>query len=131
MTAPAKPVRLQLSRRKDFRLQIASRAINGLACVKVARPSRWGNPIKIDARTSPKEAVRIFRGLLYRWSQKQIIESIKFTDGKPAPMEGLCLLMWRNGLLKALSDLRGKNLACWCAPGMPCHADVLLELANK
>ena len=26
--------------------------------------------------------------------------------------------------------LRGKNLACWCPPDQPCHADVLLELAN-
>lgn len=29
-----------------------------------------------------------------------------------------------------LVPLRGKNLACWCRPGSPCHADVLLELAN-
>lgn len=27
------------------------------------------------------------------------------------------------------ANLRGKNLACWCKDG-PCHADVLLELAN-
>ena len=27
--------------------------------------------------------------------------------------------------------LRGKNLACWCPLDQPCHADVLLELANK
>ena len=27
-------------------------------------------------------------------------------------------------------ELRGKNLACWCKPGTPCHADVLLALAN-
>ena len=30
-----------------------------------------------------------------------------------------------------LAHLRGKNLACWCKPGEPCHADVLLELANE
>jgi hypothetical protein len=29
-----------------------------------------------------------------------------------------------------IAPLRGKNLACWCKPGEPCHADVLLELAN-
>lgn len=29
------------------------------------------------------------------------------------------------------AELRGKNLACWCPPGVPCHADVLLELANR
>lgn len=27
--------------------------------------------------------------------------------------------------------LRGKNLACWCPLDKPCHADVLLELANR
>jgi hypothetical protein len=27
--------------------------------------------------------------------------------------------------------LKGKNLACWCALEAPCHADVLLELANS
>ena len=29
-----------------------------------------------------------------------------------------------------VSELRGKNLMCWCKIGKPCHADVLLELAN-
>jgi hypothetical protein len=29
-----------------------------------------------------------------------------------------------------VETLRGKNLACWCKIGAPCHADVLLELAN-
>ncbi len=27
--------------------------------------------------------------------------------------------------------LRGKNLACWCEIGEPCHADVLLRIANS
>jgi hypothetical protein len=29
-----------------------------------------------------------------------------------------------------LKDLAGKDLACFCPLGQPCHADVLLELAN-
>lgn len=29
-----------------------------------------------------------------------------------------------------VGELRGKNLACWCPLDQPCHADVLLELAN-
>lgn len=34
--------------------------------------------------------------------------------------------------LKQIQDnLRGKNLACYCKPDSPCHADVLLELANR
>ena len=27
--------------------------------------------------------------------------------------------------------LKGKNLACWCPLDQPCHADVLLEIANR
>ncbi len=30
-----------------------------------------------------------------------------------------------------LSELRGKDLACWCRLDQECHADVLLELANR
>jgi len=33
--------------------------------------------------------------------------------------------------LLPVAELRGKNLACWCAPGASCHADILLDLANK
>lgn len=29
-----------------------------------------------------------------------------------------------------IAPLRGKNLACWCRLDQPCHADVLLEIAN-
>jgi hypothetical protein len=28
-------------------------------------------------------------------------------------------------------DLAGKDLACWCPITEPCHADVLLEIANR
>jgi hypothetical protein len=48
---------------------------------------------------------------------------------------------WYGRLLKAnqqsaerfplpIAELRGKNLACWCPLDQPCHADVLLEIAN-
>jgi len=32
--------------------------------------------------------------------------------------------------VRIAAELRGKNLACWCRIGEPCHADVLLSLAN-
>lgn len=32
---------------------------------------------------------------------------------------------------EAIKPLRGKNLACWCPLDQPCHADILLEIANK
>jgi hypothetical protein len=33
-------------------------------------------------------------------------------------------------LIAALHELRGKHLVCWCAPER-CHAEVLIELANR
>ena len=30
-----------------------------------------------------------------------------------------------------LEELRGHDLCCWCPEDQPCHADVLLELANR
>lgn len=30
-----------------------------------------------------------------------------------------------------LAPLRGRDLACWCPLDQPCHADVLLDLANR
>lgn len=37
-------------------------------------------------------------------------------------------LLTTPGLLDAArAELAGRDLACWCNPGDPCHADVLLE----
>lgn len=30
-----------------------------------------------------------------------------------------------------ISELRGKDLCCWCPLDSPCHADVLIALANR
>jgi hypothetical protein len=37
----------------------------------------------------------------------------------------------RAELLRRLPELRGKDLACFCALDGPCHSDVLLEIANR
>lgn len=110
------PVRLQLSRRKGFNLQAVSFATNGLPAVRVSRPSLYGNPFRIG------EAIH--RGPSFSVRDELV------RDGDHA-----CRLFrgWLFNLRDAehkISPLRGKNLACWCKPGRPCHADVLLELAN-
>ncbi len=33
-------------------------------------------------------------------------------------------------ILSEIHTLRGRDLCCWCKPGTPCHADVLMEIAN-
>jgi hypothetical protein len=41
------PVRIQRRRTKGYDMQAASRAINGLPCISVTRPGRWGNPYDV------------------------------------------------------------------------------------
>jgi hypothetical protein len=72
--------------------------------VKVCRPGRYGNPYKVAEHTTQAEAVVLYR---------RYLETLTDLD--------LCILR---------EDLKGKNLACWCKQGTPCHADALLELAN-
>lgn len=115
------PVRLQLSRRKGFNLQEHSRAINGLDAVNVARPGKWGNPWRVGESGIPDatEAVRRFRASVIGFDTPNSfcppIAHPESTIGK---------------IIGSAHELRGKNLACWCGDG-PCHADVLLELANR
>jgi hypothetical protein len=96
---------MTLSRRKGFRLQAASRAANELEAVSVARPSGWGNPFVIGRDGSQAQCVAHYRRWIRQPAQKALRE-------------------------KARAVLKGKNLACWCAPGTPCHGDILLQLVN-
>lgn len=125
MTAPK---RIQLRRTKGWRKPEGA--------VVVARPSKWGNEF-----TAWRE-----RGQW--WAADVLVES---SDGQwmstehyltPAEARGLaagsyrCLVLSESGLWAAprIEDIRdalaGKDLACWCPLDQPCHADVLLELAN-
>ena len=97
------PIRVQLRRVKGWKMPANT--------VNVARPSRWGNPFSVE-NNGRTNAVKYFR----EW-----LEGKRFINGKSAPTKETIRLM-----------LRGHNLACYCDPkdGLPCHADVLLELAN-
>lgn len=119
-----RPVRLQLSRRRGFNL--LSLATNGLEAVNVARPGKYANPHRIGlcgvcgVEHSREDAIAEF-------------------EAEVSPPEVRA---------RIAAALRGKNLACWCRlcerhkPGglplgetcdkcAPCHADVLLAIANK
>lgn len=117
-----KPQRMQLSRKGGFNLQAASKALNGLPAKRITRPGPWGNPFTIE------ETAAIY-GLDHVAAQAKAVD--------------LCRRWLRGKLDKTLSpgdppdratiraELAGHNLACWCKPGTPCHADVLIELANS
>ena len=115
--AEAKPVRLQLSRRKGFNLQEHSRAVNGLPAVKVDRSTKWGNPFVVGRDGKREECVRLHTILLGGYICLATPPSV---DEQKSYVAHVRKNRWR---------LKGKNLACWCKNG-PCHADVLLEIAN-
>ena len=113
------PRRIVLSRRAGFDLQAISQALNGLPAQSVARPGPWGNPFTIDAVMAEtglgKDAAQAEAvGRYGRWIKGEL-------DGpKPPPPRE-----------KIRAELAGKNLACWCREGSPCHVDTLLKLANE
>lgn len=120
-----KPQRIQLSRRKGFDLQAVSLALNGLPAVNVARPSQWGNPYRVVSMTGTGSYVvtHPVHGIV---SQGTNSECINYAVGY---FSAMIMTRPRETFCAMVDALHGKNLACWCAPGAPCHADVLLELA--
>lgn len=76
--------------------------------VYVGRPTKWGNPFSHMKHTGAQ------------WKVDTREEAIaKFEEW----------LLQQPKLMKALHELRGKDLICWCAPEA-CHAEVLMRLAN-
>lgn len=92
-------------------------------CVKVDRGTAFGNPFRVGVDGTAAECVALFR----RW----LTEPVVYGDGRRAGGGWLSdHADRRSDLLARLPSLRGRPLGCWCPVGAPCHADVLLELAN-
>lgn len=87
--------------------------------VYVGRPTIWGNPFSVGLVKCGCRSVGECNHNLFR------------TETVPE-----AIALYREWIVNGnhrkhrLNELRGKDLACWCREGSPCHADVLLELAN-
>lgn len=96
------PRRIQLRRTKGWRMPDRT--------IKVDRTTMWGNPFRVGDPCVPDAAAAL------AWYRA----CVRNDPG----------MRWR--MIRAgVADLRGYNLACWCPLDAPCHADVLLELANQ
>ncbi|MEN5176363.1 DUF4326 domain-containing protein [Brevundimonas diminuta] len=111
MTAD-KPRRVQLSRAKGWRMPENT--------VKVDRTTRWGNPYKIGGLDHENDIVETASDAKHAFSVLRGEQAEAHDEGHHVQI-----------VADIRRDLRGKNLACWCRLDQPCHADVLLELANK
>jgi hypothetical protein len=74
--------------------------------VVVARPSPWGNPFRMGTDGDRGRCVALFRDAF-------LGGRLTFTAGD------------------VRRELAGRDLACWCPTDGPCHADVLLDAANR
>lgn len=100
------PHRIQRKRTKGWRMPAGA--------VYVGRPSRWGNPYRITD---------------YRRSSKfEVLNSGRAVDSFERDLLAGMLDITIDDVRR---ELRGKDLCCWCPPGKPCHADVLLRVANE
>lgn len=120
--------RIQLRRTKGWRKP------DGV--VVVSRPTRWGNPWRVVHRNG-------VWGVLGRgewmtsagepWTRHdaQMFAVERFSDLHRSVFDGPN--KWGRSIYTrdAQIILGGKDLACWCSLGQPCHADVLLEIANE
>ena len=75
-------------------------------CIVVSRPSKWGNPYKITNGMSAQVVIQWYRADLWQTDKINMRNEIR-------------------------RELGGHDLACWCPLDQPCHADVLLEIANS
>ena len=103
--AIAPPMRVQRQRTKGWRMPPNT--------VYVGRPTKWGNPFRAGYE-NPMLPGRLVADKRHAWILFQA----------HAPLNPKLVL-------SAKAELRGKHLACYCLLGEPCHADVLLEIANK
>ena len=102
--------RIKLERRNGWRKPAGA--------IVVARPSRFANPFPVaNFGGDHAAAVAAYR----QW----------LDDPNAQPVR--CKTKWypRPTREQIVAALRGHDLACWCRLDEPCHADVLLELANR
>ena len=112
------PRRIQRKRTKGWQMPDGA--------VYVGRPTKWGNPFLFraaeEAGYTRHGAVRAFEDWL---------------AGNPWACGSDKFEAKRQAILDSLPELRGRDLACWCplvdekGNPVPCHADVLLEIANR
>ena len=108
-----KPERIQLSRKKGWRMPPNT--------VKVDRTTKWGNPAIVGPDGTAPECVYLYVLMLSGY----IVCRAGIGDRQMTATKAL-------GAEKKAGwpSLLGKNLACWCRPDRPCHADVLLAIVN-
>jgi hypothetical protein len=115
------PKRIQLSRRAGWRMPPDT--------VKVDRTTIFGNPFPVSVYGRAGAVLTFDRWLSGAMSAAEMATSSR--QDRWSAEEGVSLTVLRAKLLAELPRLTAKDLACWCRSGDPCHAQILLRLANE
>lgn len=114
------PKRIQLSRKKGYR--------KPEGVVVVSRPSKWGNPYRWENYRSYVPGGWGEEGYQVSAHDRRRFAVVDFEAALLAPFNdpppGYPTVE------EIRTELASKDLACWCPLDGPCHADVLLKVAN-
>lgn len=113
------PERIQRKRTPGWRMPPGA--------VSVTRPGKWGNPWRVIRGDHDK-------WMVYPTGSEWTTVSIH--DTHHAAVQTAVDQFRRAAthpevIAAARRELAGRDLACWCPLDMPCHGDVLLEIANE
>jgi len=135
------PKRIQRKRTKGWRMPEGA--------IYVGRPTIFGNPFRVVRSTCcPTVDVMDDNGVTYvidhKWAHANGWRDVnrpgahKWARREAVRLFADDLTYWFGGrmshdpdLAAAVEGLAGHDLACWCPLDQPCHADVLLDLANR
>lgn len=113
---PSKPIRVQRKRTKGWKMPENT--------ISVTRPGKWGNPFMVGKK--------IPEGLVEILDKDDFFHFMKFNMGFVDEREDAVRLFEKYILQKLdVSELKGHDLACWCAIGKICHGDSLLKKAKQ
>ena len=94
--------------------------------VYVGRPTRWGNPFRIEYDRARRSWLVLDDNGAEYWPE---CNSERSARRKAVSLFYSDTVHWSDKHL-SVYELRGHDLVCWCRLDRPCHADVLLKLAN-
>lgn len=98
---------------------------NWPGAVYVGRPTMWGNPFRADASASDPDRVAASAAGAHTAAHAYQLWLMGHSALAHIEPER------RARILAGLPTLSGATLSCWCRHNEPCHADILIALANK
>lgn len=116
------PERIQRSRKKGSRLP------EGVVIVD-RTSAKWGNPFKVGESIDRESPLWPYVADTVPGGTAGLAAISLTTAQQVVDAYAWWVIQQPHLMLTVEKELGGRDLGCWCKPGAPCHADILLELA--